>query len=128
MTQNGNRHRVLATTMIVLVILAAGAAHAEWQATYLPTLEISRVQGEIEIDGVIDDTGWGNAEYCLDLNEPLGNIRRTPLKEIMELDRFKQLRVDAEKCSSCNSPTMVDLSNLWENPQLIFERGGIAVG
>lgn len=72
--------------------------------------------------------GWGNVEYCLNLDRPLGNIRTTPLKTIMELDRFKQLRVEAEGCSSCNSPTMVDLSKLWENPALAFEEGGIAVG
>ncbi|RLB64118.1 MAG: hypothetical protein DRI90_05400 [Deltaproteobacteria bacterium] len=71
--------------------------------------------------------GKGNAEYCLNLNRPLANIRETPLKEIMDLPRFKQLRVDAEKCSSCNSPTMVDLSHLWENPSLAFESGGIAI-
>ena len=72
--------------------------------------------------------GWGNVEYCLNLDRPLANIREMPLKEIMELERFKQLRVEAEGCCSCNSPTMVDLSKLWENPALAFEEGGIAVG
>jgi MoaA/NifB/PqqE/SkfB family radical SAM enzyme len=72
--------------------------------------------------------GWGNVEYCLNLDRPIANIRETPLETIMELERFKQLRVDAEGCSSCNSPTMVDLSKLWENPALAFEEGGIAVG
>jgi MoaA/NifB/PqqE/SkfB family radical SAM enzyme len=72
--------------------------------------------------------GWGNAEYCLNLNKPIANIRTMPLKEIMELARFKQLRIDAERCSSCNSPTMVDLSHLWENPMLAFEQGGIQLG
>jgi MoaA/NifB/PqqE/SkfB family radical SAM enzyme len=71
--------------------------------------------------------GRGNAEYCLNLNRPLANIRETSLKEIMDLPRFQQLRVDAEKCSSCNSPTMVDLSHLWENPSLAFQSGGIAI-
>jgi MoaA/NifB/PqqE/SkfB family radical SAM enzyme len=72
--------------------------------------------------------GWGNVEYCLNLDRPIANIREMPLKKIMELERFKQLRVDAEGCSSCNSPTMLDLSKLWENPALAFEEGGIAVG
>ncbi len=72
--------------------------------------------------------GWGNAEYCLNLNKPIANIRKMPLREIMELPRFKQLRVDAERCSSCNSPTMVDLSHIWENPMLAFEQGGIQLG
>jgi MoaA/NifB/PqqE/SkfB family radical SAM enzyme len=72
--------------------------------------------------------GRGYVEDCLNLDRPIANIRETPLKEIMQLRRFGQLRQDAEECSSCNSPTMVDLSHVWENPQLIFERGGIAIG
>jgi MoaA/NifB/PqqE/SkfB family radical SAM enzyme len=72
--------------------------------------------------------GRGYVEDCLNLDRPIANIRDTPLKEIMELPRFAQLRQDAEECSSCNSPTMVDLSHVWENPQLIFERGGITIG
>jgi MoaA/NifB/PqqE/SkfB family radical SAM enzyme len=72
--------------------------------------------------------GRGYVEDCLNLDSPIANIREMPLKEIMELQRFRQLRRDAEKCSSCNSPTMVDLSQVWENPQLLFQGGGIAVG
>jgi len=71
--------------------------------------------------------GRGYVEYCLDLDRPIANIRKLPLKQIMELPRFKQLRTAAEGCSSCSSPTMVDLSCVWENPQLVFEQGGIAV-
>jgi hypothetical protein len=69
MIQTGNRHFALAATTIILVILAASAAHAEWQATYRPTLEISRVQGEIEIDGVLDDTGWRSAAIATNFAE-----------------------------------------------------------
>ena len=72
--------------------------------------------------------GRGNVEYCLDLDHNLANLRETPLKEIMELPRFKQLRQDAELCSSCSSPTMIDMSQVWENPKLLFEQGGIALG
>jgi len=72
--------------------------------------------------------GRGNVENCLNLDRPIANIREIPLKEIMELPQFKQLRKDAEDCCSCNSPTMVDLSNVWENPKLIFEKGGISIG
>ncbi len=72
--------------------------------------------------------GRGDAEYCLNLSKPIANIRDTPLREIMELAQFKQLRSEAERCSSCNSPTMVDLSQVWENPALAFAPGGIAVG
>jgi hypothetical protein len=72
--------------------------------------------------------GRGYVEDCLNLDRPIANIRETPLEEIMGLRRFRQLRRDAEGCSSCNSPTMVDLSLVWENPQLLFEGGGIAIG
>jgi MoaA/NifB/PqqE/SkfB family radical SAM enzyme len=72
--------------------------------------------------------GLGNVENCLNLDKPIANIREMPLKEIMALPQFKQLRKDAEDCCSCNSPTMVDLSNVWENPNLIFEQGGISIG
>ena len=71
--------------------------------------------------------GRGNVEYCLDLDHPIANIRDMPLKQIMELPRFKELRSAAEHCSSCSSPTMVDLSGVWENPKLVFEPGGIAI-
>lgn len=72
--------------------------------------------------------GRGNAEYCLNLDRPIANIRETPLREIMALPRFKQLRIDAEGCWSCNSPTMVDLSKFWENPALALQPGGIQLG
>jgi MoaA/NifB/PqqE/SkfB family radical SAM enzyme len=71
--------------------------------------------------------GRGYVEYCLDLENPIANIRDLPLKQIMALPRFKQLRAAAEHCSSCSSPTMVDLSSVWENPRLVFEPGGIAI-
>jgi MoaA/NifB/PqqE/SkfB family radical SAM enzyme len=72
--------------------------------------------------------GWGNAEYCLNLDRPIANIRRNSVAEILAMPRFKQLRVDAEACSSCNSPTMIDLSAVWENPALAVGPGGIALG
>jgi len=77
---------------------------------------------------VVQLDGRGNIEDCLNLDQPIANLRETPLKEIMALPRFRQLRRDTEGCCSCNSPTMVDLSNVWENPKLIFEQGGITVG
>lgn len=69
--------------------------------------------------------GRGYVEDCLNLERPIANIRSMPLTEIMALERFKQLRVDAEGCSSCNSPTMVDISQVWQHPQLVFQRDGI---
>lgn len=72
--------------------------------------------------------GRGNIEHCLNLDKPIANLRDMPLKEIMELPRFKDLRVEAEDCCSCNSPTMVDTSCAWENPQILMEKGGIDFG
>src|SRR3972149_821701 len=46
--------------------------------------------------------GRGYVENCLNLNNQIANIKDMPLKKIMELPQFKQLRVDAEKCHSCN--------------------------
>jgi MoaA/NifB/PqqE/SkfB family radical SAM enzyme len=77
---------------------------------------------------VVQLDGRGNMEYCLNLDQPIANIRETPLKEIMEMPRFRRLRAEAEDCCSCNSPTMVDLSNVWQNPNLLMERGGISIG
>lgn len=72
--------------------------------------------------------GRGNVEDCLNLNQPIANIKDMKLNEIMNLQRFKELRTAAEKCSSCNSPTMVDISQVWQKPQLVFQRKGIQVG
>lgn len=72
--------------------------------------------------------GRGYVEDCLDMKRPIANIRETEVEDILELPRFRALRARAEECCTCNSPTMIDLSNVWENPQLVFEEGGIAVG
>jgi len=71
--------------------------------------------------------GQGDLEDCLDLTHPIANIRDLSVAEIMQLPRFRQLRVDAERCSSCNSPTMVDLSRAWQNPALLAQPRGIAL-
>jgi len=70
--------------------------------------------------------GRGNVEDCLNLNQPIGNIRESPLAEIMERKRFIELRKACESCYSCNSPTMVDMSHVWEQPNLLLQPGGIA--
>jgi len=69
--------------------------------------------------------GRGNVEDCLDLDRPIANIRDLPLAKIMELPRFKQLRRDAERCCTCSSPTMIDISHLWESPTIALKEGGI---
>jgi MoaA/NifB/PqqE/SkfB family radical SAM enzyme len=77
---------------------------------------------------VMSVDGRGNVEDCLDLDTPIGNICDTPLAEIVASARFKELRQDAEACSSCSSPTMVDLSQVWEDPSLLVRQGGLAFG
>jgi len=72
--------------------------------------------------------GRGNLEYCLNLDKPIAHINDMPLKDIMELPRFKRLRAEAERCCTCNSPTMIDTSFIWENPGLVFQKGGVNVG
>ena len=72
--------------------------------------------------------GRGYVEDCLSLDTPMANIRDMSVTEIMALPRFAQLRTDAERCSSCSSPTMVDMSHAWEDPFLFFQQGGISVG
>ncbi|MCC6527646.1 MAG: radical SAM protein [Polyangiaceae bacterium] len=72
--------------------------------------------------------GRGNVEDCLDLTRPIANIREMPLADIMALPRFRALRADAERCHSCSSPTMVDLSMVWENPALALASGGLQLG
>lgn len=71
--------------------------------------------------------GRGDVEHCLDLSRPLGNIRRQSLRAILDGPRFRPFVREAEGCSSCNSPTMVDLSHLWEDPTLLFAPDGIAL-
>ena len=72
----------------------------------------------------VDSRGY--VENCLNLDDPLGNFTETPLKEIMASARFKQLRADAENCWSCNSPTMVDVSHIWEDPtRYLGKKGGL---
>ena len=63
------RCAMLVTLALGLLALMTGSAHAQWRATYLPTLEISRVQGEIDIDGAIDDPGWRAAAVATDFAE-----------------------------------------------------------
>lgn len=53
--------RPLVLLACTLLILAHGAAQAQWRATRLPTLAVERAPGPISIDGVLDDPGWEGA-------------------------------------------------------------------
>jgi len=70
----------------------------------------------------------GDIEDCLQLDKPLANLRQISLKEAMKLPRFKKFLKDTEKCDSCNSPTMIDCSYVWEDWSLLTKSGGITFG
>jgi MoaA/NifB/PqqE/SkfB family radical SAM enzyme len=70
----------------------------------------------------------GDIEDCLRLDQPIANLRDISVKEAMNLPRFHQYLKDTEKCDSCNSPTMIDTSYVWEDWSLIMKSGGITFG
>ena len=70
----------------------------------------------------------GDIEDCLRLDKPIANLRETSVKMAMDLPRFQQYLKDTEKCDSCNSPTMIDTSYVWEDWSLIMKSGGISFG
>ena len=70
----------------------------------------------------------GDIEDCLRLDKPIANLREIPVKNAMDLPRFQQYLKDTEKCDSCNSPTMIDTSYVWEDWSLIMKSGGISFG
>ncbi|MFX1297035.1 MAG: radical SAM protein [Promethearchaeota archaeon] len=70
----------------------------------------------------------GDIEDCLQLDKPIANLRQISVQEALELPRFKQFIKDTEKCDSCNSPTMIDCSYVWEDWSLLIKSGGISFG
>ncbi|MFX1376377.1 MAG: radical SAM/SPASM domain-containing protein [Promethearchaeota archaeon] len=70
----------------------------------------------------------GDIEDCLRLDKPIANLREISVKEAMDLPRFQQYLKDTENCDSCNSPTMIDTSYVWEDWSLITKSGGISFG
>jgi MoaA/NifB/PqqE/SkfB family radical SAM enzyme len=70
----------------------------------------------------------GDIEDCLRLDKPIANLRETSVKNAMNLPRFQQYLTDSENCDSCNSPTMIDTSYVWEDWSLITKSGGISFG
>ena len=70
----------------------------------------------------------GDIEDCLKLDNPIANLREVSVKEAMNLPRFQQYLKDTENCDSCNSPTMIDTSYVWEDWSLITKSGGISFG
>jgi len=63
----------------------------------------------------------GDAEDCLRVGNPMGNVRTGPLRDLLESDRMERLKKEAEKCWLCSSPTMIDYSRYWDRPsELLF--------
>ncbi|MFX1393933.1 MAG: radical SAM/SPASM domain-containing protein [Promethearchaeota archaeon] len=70
----------------------------------------------------------GDIENCLELDKPIANLREISVKEVLESTRFKRFLEDAENCFTCNSPTMIDTSYIFEDPTLLSKAGGISFG
>jgi MoaA/NifB/PqqE/SkfB family radical SAM enzyme len=70
----------------------------------------------------------GDIENCLQLDKPIANLRQKSVSEVLQLPEFKKFIEESEKCYSCNSPTMIDTSFLWEDISLLTRSGGISFG
>lgn len=70
----------------------------------------------------------GDIENCLELDNPIANLRNISVQDLLKLDRFKAFLKNTENCYTCNSPTMIDTSYIWEDPTLLSKAGGISFG
>ncbi len=70
----------------------------------------------------------GDIENCLQLDKPIANLRQISVMEVLKLPEFAKFTKECEKCYSCNSPTMIDTSYLWEDISLLAKSGGISFG
>jgi len=70
----------------------------------------------------------GDIENCLQLDKPIANLRQTSVSEVLQLPKFVKFTKKSEKCYSCNSPTMIDTSYLWDDMSLLTKSGGISFG
>ena len=70
----------------------------------------------------------GDIENCLQIDKPLANLRQSSVSEVLELPQFIKFIKESEKCFSCNSPTMIDTSYLWDDIRLLTKSGGISFG
>ncbi len=70
----------------------------------------------------------GNVEDCLQLDKPIANLREKSVKEALNVPRFKEFLKETENCCTCNSPTMIDCSYIWEDFSLLKKSGGISFG
>jgi MoaA/NifB/PqqE/SkfB family radical SAM enzyme len=70
----------------------------------------------------------GDIENCLQIDKPIANLQQTSVSEVLQLPQFIKFIKESEKCYSCNSPTMIDTSYLWDDPRLLTKSGGISFG
>ena len=70
----------------------------------------------------------GDIENCLQIDKPIANLRQTSVSEVLQLPQFVKFIKESEKCYSCNSPTMIDTSYLWDDMRLLTKSGGISFG
>jgi MoaA/NifB/PqqE/SkfB family radical SAM enzyme len=70
----------------------------------------------------------GDIENCLQLDKPIANLHQTSVMEVLRLPEFVKFTEECENCYSCNSPTMIDTSYLWEDISLLTKSGGISFG
>jgi len=70
----------------------------------------------------------GDIENCLQLDKPIANLRQTSVSEVLRLPKFVKFTKESERCDTCNSPTMIDTSYLWNDVSLLTKSGGISFG
>jgi MoaA/NifB/PqqE/SkfB family radical SAM enzyme len=70
----------------------------------------------------------GDIENCLQIDKPIANLRQTSVSDVLKLPQFVKFIEESEKCYSCNSPTMIDTSYLWDDLRLLTKSGGISFG
>ncbi|MBY9019750.1 MAG: radical SAM protein [Candidatus Lokiarchaeota archaeon] len=70
----------------------------------------------------------GDIENCLQIDKPIANLRQISVSDALELPQFTKFIEESEKCYSCNSPTMIDTSYLWDDLRLLTKSGGISFG
>lgn len=70
----------------------------------------------------------GDVEDCLRVGDPIANVRTTPLRETLKMDRIRTLQKNAEKCYICSSPAMFECSHIWEHPLGLLTANSPLVG
>ncbi len=56
----------------------------------------------------------GEVINCMDSDQPLGNVKTQPMKDILASTIFEDLKKNALNCNHCNNPNVVDTSFMWE--------------